>query len=372
MNILWNFIHKIILTITTIFSKGNNNQNQTSQLGKLIYSSKPQAELEKEEKQSLFKIAEGVYANRVAYNQIKSEYHPSIEYETTEEYIPFTLPLSNVQGLAWHPFEPKLITIRVMPNTKLMCSVLNVRGKQLLITSETEILLSKPYGEIIAITHHPDLPQILIVSSTHVFIWNYDDNCIVQIIDVGKYKLRRGDFYPNKQLVWLLTKSYSDTENEWLIWNYETNIISQYDLELNQYGDYSRGSILHPSGELICALWSGSYCGCVLHTAHPKNESLFYFSEPIIERGEYEAYEHCFSSDGKYVAFFTNPFLGHHENHSKICVYEIETGEIALEFYTGTNLYEKQLQFMESDNAIAFYETTSNTLNIFNAKSGKS
>ncbi len=339
------------------------------QFGKMVYSSKSQAELEAQAGEKLFKVSDGVYVNQATQEFIQSEYQPVIENGSPEEFSSYNFEKSGIACATWHPNEPKLICIVTSPTSTTICLVLSIEKDQLTLVSETTIALPNQPEQIKDVAHHPLLSYLLITCDKYLFVWDYADKKLVGNIDLDRYDLAQGGFYPDAQRAWALSMDKDHAGYDWVIWDYSVNEVNHYELE--RHGHYGRGATLHPSGLLIGAAWNAYECGYLIHTSEPKSQDLYYYSQPAPERSEYEAYSPCFSPDGKRLAFVVNPYLAMHKNHSKVCVYEMETGELQVEFYTGTRLNEEQLQFVYVGNTLAFRESDSDKIHVFDSRLGK-
>jgi hypothetical protein len=339
-------------------------------LGKIVYSSESQEALERASGEKLYKISEGVYVNQVTREDIDSEPKPVIEHESSEPFTSHSYENPNILCAVWHPVEPKLICIGGAEPDTPTCLTLNVDSKGLHVEAETALALKESTGAIKWVAHHPSMTYLLLTCENQLVIWDYSANNIVARIETTGREIREGGFYPDQQTAWTLEmeKEYR-VGYDWLIWDYSENQLNRYELERNDH--YGRGATLHPSGLLIGAAWNAHMCGYFIHQSRPKSDYLHYYSKPAPERPEYESYLPRFSPDGKRLALFVNAFLALHQNHSKVCVYDVETAGLVVEFFSGTTLPEQQLQFCYGGKTLAFWDSKSNKLHIFNAMSGK-
>jgi hypothetical protein len=292
-----------------------------------------------------------------------------IEIEDSEPFFSHTYEKVDVLCAVWHPVEPKLICIASASADKVTCLILNIDSKGMHIEAETGIPLTNDGGSINWVAHHPSMTYLLLTCENQLVIWDYSANELVAQIETNDYEIREGGFYPDKQTAWTLVMAKHRVGYDWLMWDYSLNRLNRFELERNDH--YGRGSTLHPSGLLIGAAWNSHMCGYYIHESRPKSEYLYYYSKPAPERREYEAYAASFSPDGKRFALFVNSFLAFHQNHSKICVYEVETAELLVEFFSGTSLNEEQLQFCCGGETLSFWDTKHNTFYIYNSTSGK-
>lgn len=348
--------------------KGGNT-TVSPRYGRTIYSSQPQTELEAEAGEKLFKISEGVYVNQVTHDLIQSEHHPVVHEELSSEFTSGDYEKAGVICAAWHPSKPNLICIVISPSNETSCAILKVEKGQLTLVSETIIGPLKTPEQIRDVAHHPKLPHLLVTSDRHLLIWDYADNRLIKEIELDSFETKRGGFYADDQRAWSLSLDEHRAGHDWVIWDYSANEIHRYELE--KRGHYGRGATLHPSGLLIGAAWNAYECGYFIHASAPKSGELHYYSQPAPERSEYEAYEPCFSPDGQRFALVVNPYVAMRKNYSRVCVYNIETAELELEFYPGTSLNEGQLQFAHEGKTLAFREIETNKFYVFNATTSK-
>ncbi|KFF06665.1 hypothetical protein [Flavobacterium reichenbachii] len=152
---------------------------------------------------------------------------------------------------------------------------------------------------------------------------------VVNLSDYSIYReLEREDGFLNggfaeEDTIYLTIPAVSGSV-DWSFWNYNTNSFQEYELE--RYGNYGRGAIIHPSKKLIGACWGAYQSGFLIHHALPENNRLKYFNfgENECSRSEYEAYYPSFNAKGDKIAFIVNPYLGDQDNFEKLCVYDIE------------------------------------------------
>jgi hypothetical protein len=347
----------------------NYNVKERSKLGRTVYSSKTQSELEVESGEKLYQVGENVYINQNTKDRIDSEPPIEIHEEDAREFDKLVYSSENIKCSVWHPTNRILIAIK-LDNGKLICIVFDEVNYNLTVESETEIPLLFSIDDVTNLSHHSKKTLILITCKQYLIVWNYFKNDVTCSVKTDGNEFVSGGFYPESRFSWSLRLSRHRADYEWVILDVENNEYSTYTVEHEDH--YSRGSTLHPSGLLIGANWNAYSCGYYVHESQPRGDHLHYFVKPSSVRREYEAYNPCFSPNGQYFAFIVNPFLAMHQNYSKVVVYDIETAELKIEFHTGSRSFGAYgLKFAHSGRTLIFYETNSHIMNIFNAESGR-
>lgn len=310
----------------------------------------------------------GWWLDEATYQHVMSEKHPFIEYERFAQFDAHQIRDEKGAFAVWHPSKLKLFYFTQQTSDAVDCKVLNISGSGMIIEMEYLVPISLSSRQIQDVVHHETQSLILFIFDKHILIWNYEKQEIPYEYGLeDNAEFTRGGFFPDDEKVWYLI-STNNRGIDWGIWNYRigTNEVNVLEDEF-----YGRNVVLHPSGKLFNAVWTEYQCGYYVYQSMPIEKQLFFYSKPTPRRSEYMAYSPVFSVDGRVIAFFTNPDLMLHKNHTMICMYEFESGNLIAGFYTGTNRGERYLQFVDNGRTLAFYVKDAPYLHIFNVKTGK-
>lgn len=277
--------------------------------GVILYSSATQDNLEKRYGVELYKVDDEAYVNRATKVYIDSnpehfpflnkthdsEPDPSIEFEDTIVFTEHPIEIPNLMCATWHPFQRTLFAVAKGESNSIICHIFDIHELKVKRQTTLDIPTSDNLVTFTDMSHHPELQLIQLTAPDCLMVINYETSTIISMLKYKNGELWRGGFYPDDQHVWTISRGLG--VNLWGIWNYQTNTYSEFEWE--HIGNYARGAVLHPSGQLIGALWNDHQCGYYLHLAEPQNGNLHYFEEPVPDaRDEYENYSPCFSPDG--------------------------------------------------------------------------
>lgn len=271
------------------------------------------------------------------------------------DFVKMTFPNTHVNRLTWHPILPYLVCVTNDENrwTVLAISIGTPQESHLMWKKEVRLPEPANAGTLIALSHHPSHPWLLLLFEQGLHLWDYQKDEYVARSKLPRGVTKAGGFFPDTERVWTLSIASSGSV-DWSVWNYQDDTYQEYELE--RYAHYGRGAVLHPSGLLIGALWSGYACGYLVHRVQPLSDGVLgYYEHPTVERDEYENYLPAFSPDGNLFAFVANAYVSGGTNMGCVCIYEVETAILQTSFSTGsTKLNERGLQFANAATTLVY------------------
>ncbi|MFW9873972.1 MAG: hypothetical protein ACFFG0_12770 [Candidatus Thorarchaeota archaeon] len=298
-------------------------------------------------------------------------------HEITKKKI--ILQIKDIKCLAWHPTELVLAILKEEPDQKYKIEIFEIEDNTIIKKSDflvkSEFKLLRDIG-LVDIRLHEQNPWLLIIHNKGAMICDYkEQKTIYSSTNVAEetFHIVRGGFFPNNPLVWLIHRQYGDNEIPayWEIWNYQSNEQEIYHLNS---GYNVLDAVLHPSGEIMGAVWStGDSNGYGIHTSKPEldllcsylnlkhKEKLRYLNEISHTKSGGMNGSPTFSPEGRLFAFFTENYG--YDPRSKICIESLETGDNLIDFDIDekvyldydTSKYKWSLQFINSGTQVAFY-----------------
>ena len=175
-------------------------------------------------------------------------------------------------------------------------------------------------GNLKSASLHDNSELALLVFETSVILLSLTDYRIKKQIHREDGFLKGG--FMNAGVAYVIIPALAGSV-DWSYWNYEESNFQEYELE--RYGHYGRGAVLHPSRKLIGSCWSAYASGLLLHFAIPENGRLQYFNlgDEECYRTEYEAFAPSFNPEGDKFAFIVNPYNSGAMNIEKLCIYDL-------------------------------------------------